>query len=71
MLNEEVVMDISEEVFLDEINFLLDEIANQIKFENETVIYEHMLQEEADTYAAQVYSHGPGFDEEYVYEEWN
>lgn len=63
-------MNISEDVFLDEINFLLDEIANQIKFENETVVYEHMLQdrEEQSQWWSTV---GPGYEEEYVYEEWN
>ena len=63
-------MNISEDVFLDEINFLLDEIANQIKFETETVVYEHMLQdrEEQSQWWSTV---GPGYEEEYSYEEWN
>lgn len=65
-------MNISEEVFLDEINFLLDEISNQIKFENETVIYEHMLEDREANEQSQWWSTvGPGYEEEYNYEEWN
>ena len=63
-------MNISEELLLEEINFLLEEVNRQVSFENEMVVYEHML---ADREQSQWWSTvGPGVDEEeYCYEEWN
>ena len=62
-------MNISEELLLEEINFLLEEVGRQVNFENEMVVYEHML---ADREQSQWWSTvGPGYEEEYNYEEWN
>ena len=59
---------------MDEYDQILSEIAllNGEANEEAVVIYQNELQEEEEMmYAAQVYSHGPGFDEDYNYEDWN
>lgn len=63
-------MNISEELFLDEINFLLQEIGNQVHFETETIVYEHML-EDREQQSQWWSTVGPSYEEEYNYEEWN
>jgi hypothetical protein len=65
-------MGISEEVVMDEINAILQEVAEQSQFENTMIVYEHMLAEE-EAHQAQWWSTvGPGFgDDNYDYEEWN
>ena len=62
-------MNISEELLLEEINFLLEEVNPQVNFENEMVVYGHML---ADREQSQWWSTvGPSYEEDYNYEEWN
>lgn len=62
-------MNVSEEVFVDEINFLLEEIGRQVSFDNEMIVYEHMLE---DREQSQWWSTvGPGYEQDYDYEEWN
>jgi hypothetical protein len=62
-------MSLSEEVVMDEINFVLQEIAEQSQFEGTMIVYEHMLEEKQQ---AEWWSTvGPGWEEEYNYEEWN
>lgn len=59
---------------MDEYDQILSEIAflNAQANEEAVVIYQNQLVEEEEMmYASQVYSHGPGFDEDYNYEEWN
>lgn len=62
-------MTLSEELVVDEINLLLQEVAEQGKFENTMIVYEHMLEEkhQAEWWA----TIGPGYEDEYNYEEWN
>ena len=62
-------MNISEELLLEELNFLLEDIGRQVNFQNEAIVYEHML---ADREHSQWWATiGPGYEEEYSYEEWN
>jgi hypothetical protein len=62
-------MGISEEVVMDEINQILQEVAEQSQFENTAIVYEHMLEEknQAEWWSTV----GPGYDNDYNYEEWN
>lgn len=57
---------------MNEINAILQEVAEQSWFENTMIVYEHMLAEE-EAHQAQWWSTvGPGFgDDNYDYEEWN
>jgi len=65
-------MGLSEEVVMDEINAVLQEIAEQAQFENTMVVYEHMLEEEEAKHQAEWWATvGPGYDDDYNYEEWN
>lgn len=59
---------------MDEYDQVLSEIAllNAEANEEAVVIYQNELEEEeARMYASEVYSNGPGYDEDYDYEEWN
>ena len=60
---------------MDEYDQILSEIAllNAEANEEAVVLYQNELEEkEMRIYASQVYSNGPGFDDEdYNYEEWN
>ena len=54
---------------MDEINAILQEVAEQANFENTMIVYEHMLEEQQQS---QWWSTvGPGWEDEYNYEEWN
>jgi len=62
-------MSLSEEVVMDEINAILQEVAEQANFENTMIVYEHMLEEQQQS---QWWSTvGPGYDDEYNYDDWN
>jgi len=60
---------------MDEYDQILSELAllNAEANEEAVVIYQSELEEKEEMmYASQVYSNGPGFDDEdYNYEEWN
>lgn len=59
---------------MDEYDQILSEIAllNAEANEEAVIIYQNQLEEEeALMYASEVYSNGPGYDEDYNYEEWN
>ena len=57
---------------MDEINAILQEVAEQANFENTMIVYEHMLQEEEAQQQSQWWSTvGPGYDYEYNYEDWS
>lgn len=65
-------MGLNEEIVMDEINQVLQEIAEQAQFENTMVVYEHMLEEEEAKHQAEWWATvGPGYDDDYNYEEWN
>lgn len=61
------------EADIDFINGVLQEVAEQSRFDNTMIVYEHMLAEEEANHQAEWWKTvGPGYDDEqYNYDEWN
>ena len=63
-------MNVSEEDVMNEINSILEDIAEQAHFENSMIVFEHMLLEK-DEESQWWKTIGPGYDDDYNFEEWN